>query len=56
MPPYGGFDALFNWSTLLSSYAARHIMWTARVTSDTSVTSIHDGSASVVVAAGGGWK
>ncbi|ESS05701.1 MAG: hypothetical protein A07HB70_02181 [uncultured archaeon A07HB70] len=53
---YGGFDALFSLPTSSFLYAARHIVWTARVTSDTSATSIQDGSAAVVAASGGGWK
>ena len=49
----GGFDALFSRPGSLFSYAARHIAWTARATSDTSVTSIQDGFAVVVAASGG---
>jgi len=55
-PFYGGFGALFSRSNVSTSYAARHTAWTARVTSETSVTSIQDGSAAVVAASGGGWK
>jgi len=53
---YGGFESVFNRDVSSCSYAVLHAAWIARVTSDTSVTLIQEGTAVVVAVSGGGWK